>query len=62
MDPNLDWKFDALLSELDSLEMKLNTSAKVPAPFIKVRPRYHIFFRNFIFQKIGGRGGYGVSD
>ncbi|XP_062158142.1 mRNA export factor GLE1 isoform X2 [Alnus glutinosa] len=39
VDPDPDWKFDSLLSELNSLETKLNTSAKVPAPFIKARPR-----------------------
>jgi len=43
VDPDPDWKFDSLLSELNSLETKLNTFAKVPAPFIKARPRYHIF-------------------
>ncbi|XP_059446123.1 mRNA export factor GLE1 isoform X2 [Corylus avellana] len=39
VDPDPDWKFDTLLSELNSLETKLNTSTKVPAPFIKARPR-----------------------
>ncbi|KAG7974685.1 hypothetical protein I3843_06G060200 [Carya illinoinensis] len=46
LDPEPDWNFDALLSELNSLEMKLNTSAKVPARFTKSRLRpfvMHVF-------------------
>ena len=43
IDPEPDWEFDALLSELNSLEMKLSTSTKVPVPFAKSRPRYHKF-------------------
>ncbi|XP_018835161.2 protein GLE1 isoform X1 [Juglans regia] len=39
LDPEPDWNFDALLAELNSLEMKLNTSANVPAHFTKSRLR-----------------------
>ncbi|KAK7814418.1 mRNA export factor GLE1 [Quercus suber] len=40
IDPEPNWKFDALLSELNSLETKLSSSTNVPAPFAKSRPRY----------------------
>ena len=43
IDPEPNWKFDALLSELNSLETKLSSSTNVPAPFAKSRPRYHNF-------------------
>ncbi|XP_040999753.1 protein GLE1-like isoform X2 [Juglans microcarpa x Juglans regia] len=39
LDPEPDWSFDALLAELNSLEMKLNNSAIVPAHFTKSRLR-----------------------
>ncbi|KAG6663538.1 protein GLE1-like [Carya illinoinensis] len=39
LDPEPDWNFDALLAELNSLEMKLNTSGKVHARFTKSRLR-----------------------
>lgn len=48
IDPEPDWEFDALLSELNSLEMKLSTSTKVPVPFAKSRPR------GFLKGKSGG--------
>ncbi|KAG6663537.1 hypothetical protein CIPAW_02G032100 [Carya illinoinensis] len=46
LDPEPDWNFDALLAELNSLEMKLNTSGKVHARFTKSRLRpfvMHVF-------------------
>lgn len=39
VDPEPDCTFNALLSELNSLEMRLNTTAKVPGRFTKARPR-----------------------
>ncbi|OMO71964.1 Glycoside hydrolase, family 1 [Corchorus olitorius] len=40
IEPDPDWSFDALLSELDSLEKKLNNvSSSVPLPFTKIKPR-----------------------
>ncbi|OMO60307.1 GLE1-like protein [Corchorus capsularis] len=39
IEPDPDWSFDALLSELDSLEKKLNVSSSVPLPFTKTKPR-----------------------
>lgn len=38
IDPEPDWSFDALLSELNSLETKLNGSSK-PVPFTKTKSR-----------------------
>merc|ERR1712192_71014 len=38
IDPEPHWKFDALLSELNSLETKLSSSTNVPAPFTKSTP------------------------
>lgn len=38
IDPEPDWSFDALLSELNSLETKLNASSK-PVPFTKTKSR-----------------------
>lgn len=43
VDPEPDCTFNALLSELNSLEMRLNTTAKVPGRFTKARPRYQYF-------------------
>ncbi|GLU21729.1 hypothetical protein SLE2022_378500 [Rubroshorea leprosula] len=39
LDPKPDWSFEALLSELDSLEEKLNESSSVPFPFTKTNSR-----------------------
>ncbi|GLT36662.1 hypothetical protein SLA2020_110250 [Shorea laevis] len=39
LDPKPDWSFEALLSELDSLEKKLNESSSVPFPFTKTNSR-----------------------
>ncbi|OMO93411.1 GLE1-like protein [Corchorus capsularis] len=40
IEPDPDWSFDALLSELDSLEKKLiNVSSSVPLPSTKTKPR-----------------------
>lgn len=38
IDPEPDWSFDALLSELNSLETRLNASSK-PVPFTKTKSR-----------------------
>lgn len=38
-DPDPDWSFDALLSELNTLEMKLDGSSKFQVPFIKSESR-----------------------
>ncbi|XP_062103969.1 mRNA export factor GLE1-like [Humulus lupulus] len=38
-DPEPDWSFDALLTELNALETKLSSSSKVPMPFTKVQSR-----------------------
>lgn len=40
LDPEPDWSFGALLSEIDELERKINSSSKVSVPFTKERPRY----------------------
>lgn len=37
-DPTPDWSFEALLLEINSLELKFNGSSSVPAPFAKTRP------------------------
>lgn len=39
VDPVPDWSFDALISELNALEIKLKTFSKIPVPFIKERSR-----------------------
>ncbi|KAF8390531.1 hypothetical protein HHK36_025058 [Tetracentron sinense] len=39
VDPEPDWSLDSLLSELNSLELKLNASLMAPAPFTKTRLR-----------------------
>ncbi|XP_020411178.1 protein GLE1 isoform X1 [Prunus persica] len=39
LDPEPDWSFGALLSEIDELERKINSSSKVSVPFTKERPR-----------------------
>ncbi|KAM6553333.1 hypothetical protein CsatB_014095 [Cannabis sativa] len=36
-DPEPDWSFDALLTELNALETKLSSSSKIPMPFTKVQ-------------------------
>ncbi|KZV17800.1 hypothetical protein F511_01609 [Dorcoceras hygrometricum] len=38
-DPQPDWSFDSLLSELDSIEKQLSTSLDLSAPFDKKKPR-----------------------
>lgn len=38
-DPEPDWSFDALLTELNALETKLSSSSKIPVPFTKVQSR-----------------------
>ncbi|KAF4378684.1 hypothetical protein F8388_006135 [Cannabis sativa] len=38
-DPEPDWSFDALLTELNALETKLSCSSKIPMPFTKVQSR-----------------------
>ncbi|XP_062110478.1 mRNA export factor GLE1 [Humulus lupulus] len=38
-DPEPDWSFDALLTQLNALETKLSSSSKVPMPFTKVQSR-----------------------
>lgn len=39
LEPEPDWSFDTLLSELNSLEMKLNVSSSVPLRFAKTKSR-----------------------
>ncbi|XVE74911.1 hypothetical protein DITRI_Ditri12bG0056500 [Diplodiscus trichospermus] len=39
LEPDPNWSFDTLLSELDSLEKKLNASSSVPLPFRKTKSR-----------------------
>ncbi|KAH0991809.1 hypothetical protein GBA52_003292 [Prunus armeniaca] len=39
LDPEPEWSFEALLSEIDELERKINSSSKVSVPFTKERPR-----------------------
>lgn len=41
IDPEPNWSFDSVLSELNSLEKKLNASS-VPVPFTKAKSRYCI--------------------
>ncbi|KAG6422367.1 hypothetical protein SASPL_118935 [Salvia splendens] len=38
-DPQPDWSFDQLLSEIDSIEKKLNSNLDFPSPFTKNEPR-----------------------
>lgn len=38
-DPDPDWKFDSLSSELNALETNLSASSKVPVPFTKAQSR-----------------------
>ncbi|KAI3467618.1 hypothetical protein Pfo_024280 [Paulownia fortunei] len=38
-DPQPDWSFDNLLSELDSIDKKLNVTLDFPVPFTKKKPR-----------------------
>ncbi|KAL2559882.1 Protein GLE1 [Forsythia ovata] len=38
-DPQPDWSFENLLSELDTIEKKLNVSSNFPVPFTKTQPR-----------------------
>ena len=40
VDPQPDWSFDTLLSELTSIEKKLNASSGFPLPFTKRKSRY----------------------
>ena len=44
-----DWSFEALMSKMNSLKLKLNSSSKFPIPFTKRESRYSIMF-------IGGIG------
>lgn len=39
VDPNPDWSFESLLSELDALEQKISSSSKVSGSFTKEKPR-----------------------
>ena len=39
VDPEPDWNFDDVLSELNSLESKLVSSSNIPVPFTKARSR-----------------------
>ncbi|XP_022726258.1 protein GLE1-like isoform X2 [Durio zibethinus] len=39
LEPDPDWSFDTLLSELDSLEKTLNVSSSVPLPLAKTKSR-----------------------
>ncbi|GMJ08216.1 embryo defective 1745, A. thaliana homolog of yeast GLE1 [Hibiscus trionum] len=39
LEPDPDWSFRTLLSELDALEKKLNISSSVPLPFTKTKSR-----------------------
>ncbi|KAH7515639.1 hypothetical protein FEM48_Zijuj10G0047900 [Ziziphus jujuba var. spinosa] len=39
VDPDPDWSFDALVSELNALEAKLSSSSKIPVPFTKEKSR-----------------------
>ena len=48
-DSELDWSFEALVPELNSLELKLSSSSKFPVPFTKRESQYSILF-------IGGIG------
>ncbi|XVE92291.1 hypothetical protein REPUB_Repub01dG0084500 [Reevesia pubescens] len=43
LEPDPDWSFDALLSELDSLEKKLNVSSSIPFPFSKTKSRREFY-------------------
>ncbi|CAI9775350.1 unnamed protein product [Fraxinus pennsylvanica] len=38
-DPQPDWSFDNLLTEIDTIEKKLNVSSKISVPFTKTQPR-----------------------
>ncbi|KAK4429755.1 protein GLE1 [Sesamum alatum] len=38
-DPQPDWSFDNLLSELDAIDKKLNVTLDFPVPFTKTQPR-----------------------
>lgn len=38
-DPQPDWSFDNLLSDIDTIEKKLNVSSKISVPFTKTQPR-----------------------
>lgn len=40
VDPQPDWSFDNLLSELDSIDKKLNSNFDFPSPFTKTQTRY----------------------
>lgn len=38
-DPDPDWNFESLTSELNALETNLSASSKVPVPFTKAQSR-----------------------
>ena len=40
LDPNPDWTFEDMISELNALEIKINSGSKVPLPFAKEKSRY----------------------
>ena len=40
LDPNPDWSFEDLVSELNALEIKINSGSKAPLPFAKEKSRY----------------------
>lgn len=39
IDPDPDWTFDSLLSELNALEERLRSNSTVVSPFTKTQPR-----------------------
>ncbi|KAK9063472.1 hypothetical protein SSX86_017342 [Deinandra increscens subsp. villosa] len=41
-DPQVDWSFDELISELNTIDHKLQASSLVPLHFTNTRSRYHI--------------------
>lgn len=50
VDPDLDWSFDALLSELSAVEQKLNSSSPfLAAPFSERRSRYLLAYVSFAY-------------
>lgn len=44
IDPEPNWNFDSLVSEIESVEKKLNTFPMFPQPFTKTALRYISLF------------------
>ncbi|KAH0851674.1 hypothetical protein HID58_094558 [Brassica napus] len=57
IDPEPNWNFDSLLSEIESVEKKLNVFSKFPQPFTQTTLRY--ISLSLSFDSVMGRRGGG---